>query len=103
MKPDWRRFVTGVLAVIFAYLGLVLSGLDIRLLDYFSDLPAGRASWAGAAITLSLMLLSAALGFVLAKRRRRRPLAWLCVCFLFNVWGLIYLWSLPTMSGQARK
>jgi hypothetical protein len=103
MKPDWRRLLIGTLIVVFVYLGFILSGLDLRVTNYFTSLPTERAQWLGASITVSLMSLSAALGFFLAKRKRRRSLAWLCTCFLLNVWGLIYLWSLPATNGQTRR
>lgn len=103
MKPDWRRLLLGTLTVFFVYLGLVISGFDIRVIKYFTSLPPWRAQLVGALITLLLMSLCAALGFLLAKRKGRRSSTWLCVCFLLNVWGLIYLWSLPEAHVPARR
>lgn len=102
MKPDWKRILLGISCVILVYLGLVVSGLDLRVVKYFDNLPTGRAQFVGSSIALLIMSLSAALGFVLAKRKGRRSLMWMSICFLLNVWALIYLWSLPDL-GDARS
>jgi len=100
MRPDWKRILIGTLSIFLVYLSFVVFGVDYRVIGYFERLPTQQAQRLGLSITLLIMTLSALLGFALARSKGRRPFPWLFVCFLLNVWAVIYLWSLSSLRDQ---
>ncbi len=99
MKPDWKRILLGVSCIFLVYLFFVVSGVDYRVITYFESLPSEQAQRVGVSVVLLIMFLSSVVGFAFAKIKGRRPLTWGFVCFLLNVWAVIYLWSLPNLRN----
>ncbi len=95
MRPNPWRLGVGIASMVLLYLILVLTGVDYAAVQYFDSLPPARAKSLGLFLILLLMTVCAGLGFWLAKARGRGYVAWPLVCFLLNVWGVIFLWSLP--------
>ncbi len=100
MKPDWKRILSGTLGIFFVYLFFVALGIDYQIVTYFESLPAQQAQRLGLSISLLFMALTGVVGFALARSKGRRLFPWVCVCFLLNVWAVIYLWSLSNLNDQ---
>lgn len=103
MRPDWKKLLGGVLAVLFCFALLVVLDPNLRLARTLFELPPHKAQLLGFAVTMTIMITFAVLGFFLAKRRGRSPRKWMIVCFLLNVWGVIYLWALPNVSRDVHE
>ena len=103
MRPDWKKLLGGILAVLLCFALLVVVDPNLRLARAFFELPPHEAQLLGFAVTMSIMVTFAVLGFFLAKRRGRSPQKWMVLCFLFNVWAFIYLWSLPNVRVEVHE
>ena len=103
MKPDRKRLLGGILVVLFCFALLIVLDPSLRLTRTFFELPPHEAQLLGFAVTMTIMITFAVLGYWLAKRRGRSPRKWMVVCFLLNVWGFIYLWSLPNLRGHVHE
>lgn len=100
MRPNWRKMLLGGSVVVSAFLALVIFDSRFRVIKLFQSLPEGQAQALGIGITLVVMGVCSLLGSLLAQRKNRPLLKWMLLCFLFNVWALIVLWSLPEMEGN---
>jgi len=43
------------------------------------------------------------LGYKIAKKKSRNAQNWAGLCFLFNIWGVIFLCFLPTIDKDQRR
>ena len=48
--------------------------------------------------------ITGALGYIIAKNKKRNANNWAGICLFFNIWGLIFLAFLPTIEiNQAQQ
>ena len=98
MKPDWKKLFRGVLALILAFVVVVLADREHRLMSLVQWLEGDPIRFHS--FNLIIMGVLAGIGAVLAKRKGRHPWKWLLACFVFHIVGLIYLWSLPDLRNR---
>lgn len=52
---------------------------------------------------MPISILTSYLGYKLAKDKNRDGSKWAVLCFIFNIWGLIYLYFISVLSKSNRK
>jgi hypothetical protein len=102
MKPDWKKIVFGIFIMFVILVALVMLDSKFRLIKILQSLPEGQARGIGLSIIIFSMSLFSILGFLLSKKKGRDPLRWTFLCFFFQVWALIYLWSLPGLNDRRK-
>ena len=50
--------------------------------------------------TLFISFVSSYFGFKLARKRNRNKKKWASICFIFSIWGLMYLYFLPILPSN---
>ncbi len=101
MKPNWRRLVGGLLAVMLLFVLLILLDRKALVAGFFLNL--AKEPYHFVAFNIVFLSAFALLGLLLARKKGRSPWRWLLACFVFHVYGLIYLWSLPDIVGHLEE
>ena len=111
MTPIHKAIIKTAIVIIGAFVLLsifvVFFNLDKRIFSSFLFDPDfyQNLSWRylSLLITIALATVTALLGYKIAKRKNRNAQNWAGLCFLFNIWGVIFLSFLPPVEKYERN
>ena len=111
MTPIHKAIIKTAIVIIGAFVLLsifvVFFNLDKRIFSSFLFDPDfyQNLNWRylSLLITIALATVTALLGYKIAKRKNRNAQNWAGLCFLFNIWGVIFLSFLPPVEEYERN
>jgi cytochrome bd-type quinol oxidase subunit 2 len=90
-------FVLLVILVEFFNLQKIVSELFLFDPVYYMN-PNWR--YLSSAVVVAFGSVTGIFGYVMAKRKKRNAPNWAGLCFVFNIWGLIFLSFLPSLEEE---
>lgn len=98
-KPDKRKLFIGLLATVLLFLVFdsVIFGLNLH--DDLARLLLKHRTVV-AIVSLVIMVMISFCGYRLAQNKGRDPDRWKYFCFIFSIFALIFLWSLPDLRDE---
>jgi cytochrome bd-type quinol oxidase subunit 2 len=94
--------IVATFAALFIFLNVVMIKLNLREAVFRSFLFKEEYKQLTVLIPVGFSILTSYLGYIVARKKGRRKKHWTFICFFLNIWGLIILFFLPSLSGTHR-
>jgi len=85
-------------AALFIFLNVIMINLNLREVVFSSFLFKEKYKQVIILIPVGFSILTSYVGYIVARKKGRRKRHWSVICFFLNIWGLIILLFLPSLS-----
>jgi len=92
--------IIGVFAFLFTILSFLMMITAVREFVFNSAIFSKDYRYLSVTLPLGLSIVAGYLGYLLADRKNRNRKIWTAACSFLNIWGVILLYFLPTLSRR---
>jgi hypothetical protein len=102
MSSRWKIALKliGIFVFLFIILHTLMMVTGVREFVFSSTVFSKNYRYLSVILPLGLSIVTAYLGYLLAERKNRDRRAWAAACFFLNIWGLMVLYFLPSLSRR---